>query len=71
MSRALARRVQRLESFRRARPGLEATEEAWIRANCDEAEFLIRFVKRSLSGQSRRDGLTWDIPGRPLDRPQS
>ena len=64
MSRAISHRIQRLESSRKARPGLEVAEEAWIRANCDEAEFLIRFLKRSLSGQSRRDGLIWDIPGR-------
>jgi len=64
MSRAISHRIQRLESSRKARPGLDATEEAWIRANCDEAEFLIGFVKRSLSGQSKRDGLTWGISGR-------
>lgn len=64
MSRAMLHRLLKLESSRKARPGLEAAEEAWIRANCDEAEFLIRFLKRSLSGQSKRDGLTWGISGR-------
>ncbi len=54
MSNALARRITRLEAIRKPKPTLSAADEAWIRANCDDAPFLVSVVKSALSGQFAR-----------------
>ena len=51
MNRALARRILRLEAIRKPKPTLSATDEAWIRENCDEAPFLVSVMKSALSGE--------------------
>jgi hypothetical protein len=53
-SHALARRILRLEAIRKPKPTLSATDESWIRENCDEAPFLVSVIKSALSGAFAR-----------------
>lgn len=54
MSRALARRILRLEILRKPKPALSTSDEAWILANCDEGPFLVSVVRSCLSGEFAR-----------------
>lgn len=62
MTRALARRILRLEAARKPKPTLSATDEAWIRENRDEAHFLVSVMKSALSGEFAKG--RFGLPGR-------
>ncbi len=60
MSKALARRILRLEAIRKPKPTLSATDEDWIRETTgNESGFLIAVIKSALSGEFAKGRFSW------------